>query len=366
MLTPRTIGCVACGIVLILLCFRNRFLDDHLFKKDDPLQSSTIQRIWHPALRDWDLILQELQRDRRVKWKENRWRRQSLYHTSKVEVECWINWWNLFSQWYDWWSEIPISELHLGKFPDSMEFQSWKVNFKTEVLSKTAYPHLTMHWNKVDDLMTSRSVAGRTGFPDFDMQDAMIAFALNRLRGKHIHFSRRASVEEQRVQKNDGFLRGRQNCLHEKRAFPCNRSPWSGTRTLRHVHFNLTEWRCPRFRRQMGSSIIISEWNAFRCDLGRIVQVKITGFCSASDCIGLVRPRNSAKQWTAEFFTIEDSYKTSYRSDNENSKLHGPERCCGKGISHQESKRKQSLRWEESGRVFSVEGTRTMFQRRLM
>ena len=37
-----------------------------------------------------DLILQELQRDRRVKWKENRWIRQSFYHTSKVEVECWI------------------------------------------------------------------------------------------------------------------------------------------------------------------------------------------------------------------------------------------------------------------------------------
>ena len=25
---------------------------------------------------------------------------------------------------------LPISEMHLGKFPDSMEFQSWKVNFK--------------------------------------------------------------------------------------------------------------------------------------------------------------------------------------------------------------------------------------------
>ena len=40
--------------------------------------------------------------------------------------------------------------------------------------------------------------------------------------------------------------------------------------------------------------------------------------------------------------------------------------CCGKGISHQESKRKESVRWKESGRVFSVESTWTMFQRRLM
>ena len=31
---------------------------------------------------------------------------------------------------------FPFSEVHLGKFPGSMEFQSWKANFKTEVCSK--------------------------------------------------------------------------------------------------------------------------------------------------------------------------------------------------------------------------------------
>ena len=39
---------------------------------------------------------------------------------------------------------FPISEMRHGKFPDSMEFQSWKVNFKTEACSKSADPHLTM------------------------------------------------------------------------------------------------------------------------------------------------------------------------------------------------------------------------------
>ena len=39
---------------------------------------------------------------------------------------------------------------------------------------------------------------------------------------------------------------------------------------------------------------------------------------------------------------------------------------CGKRVSHQESKRKENLRGEESGRVFSVESTWTMFKRRLM
>ena len=42
------------------------------------------------------------------------------------------------------------------------------------------------------------------------MLDAMITFALKRLLDKHIHFRKRVSVEEQRAQEYDRFLRGRQ------------------------------------------------------------------------------------------------------------------------------------------------------------
>ena len=76
----------------------------------------------------------------------------------------------------------PISELHLGEFPDSLEFQSWKVNFKTEVCANSVFPQITLHWIKevemakpIGELMTSRSIVGRTDFPDFDMLDAKIA-----------------------------------------------------------------------------------------------------------------------------------------------------------------------------------------------
>ena len=41
---------------------------------------------------------------------------------------------------------FPSSEMHLGKLPDSMEFQIWKINFKPEICSRTADPHLTTHW----------------------------------------------------------------------------------------------------------------------------------------------------------------------------------------------------------------------------
>ena len=54
---------------------------------------------------------------------------------------------------------FPISELHLEKFPDSMEFESWKVNFKTEVWSKTANPQITMSW--ITEVEKAKSMTNR-------------------------------------------------------------------------------------------------------------------------------------------------------------------------------------------------------------
>ena len=102
--------------------------------------------------------------------------------------------------------------------------------------------------------------------------------------------------------------------------------------------------------------------NTFRCDPGKIVQVKITGLCSASDCFGFVRSRKCSTQWTNDFFTLEDGCKTLHWSGDNNSKLHGSERSCGERISHRESKKGKSLRWVESGEMLSVESTWTMFQ----
>ena len=42
------------------------------------------------------------------------------------------------------------------------------------------------------------------------MLDAIIASVLKKLLNTHVHFRRRVSVEEQRAQKYDRFLRGRQ------------------------------------------------------------------------------------------------------------------------------------------------------------
>ena len=185
-------------------------MNGYLLQKDKPLLSSTIQRFWHPLLKNGDLTLQEIQSEPESEMRREpqnsstpvpRFQREAglLNHTGGIYSH---------SGMIDY-PRFPISEWHLGKIHDSMEFQSWKVNFKTEVCSKSADAHLSMQQIKEVD-MTSQSIAGRRNFLDCDILDAMIASALGRLLDKHFHIRKRVRVEEQRAQKYDRFLRRRQ------------------------------------------------------------------------------------------------------------------------------------------------------------
>ena len=98
-------------------------------------------------------------------------------------------WWNSLSQWYDGFSEISDFGIASGKISDFIEFQSWKINFRTEVCLRTADPHLTVHWIKLrwQIQLTKYDIVGRDDFPDFDVLDAMIASALKKLLNTHVH-----------------------------------------------------------------------------------------------------------------------------------------------------------------------------------
>ena len=63
--------------------------------------------------------------------------------------------------------------------------------------------------NSLDDLITPKSMTG-TNFPDHEELELMMAAALKRCYDKHTHFRKKTSVEEQRAQKDNRFLRGRQ------------------------------------------------------------------------------------------------------------------------------------------------------------
>ena len=63
-----------------------------------------------------------------------------------------------------------------------------------------------MQWIIVDDLKSSSSTKG-ISLPNFEVLDARIASALNKII-HNSHFKRRISLEEQKAQKQERFLRG--------------------------------------------------------------------------------------------------------------------------------------------------------------
>ena len=89
------------------------------------------------------------------------------------------------------------------------------MRFKTELSTCSQFPTEAMLWIKevemvdsVDDLKSSLSIRG-ISMPNFEVLDARIASALNKII-HNSHFQRSVSLEEQKAQKQDRFLRGRQ------------------------------------------------------------------------------------------------------------------------------------------------------------
>ena len=110
---------------------------------------------------------------------------------------------------------LHIPDLHFDKFPTPATFACWKTRLKTEVCTCSQFPTEAMQWIKevelvdsVDEFRSSSSIRG-IPLPNFEVLDARIASALNKII-HNSHFKRRISLEEQKAQKQDRFLRGRQ------------------------------------------------------------------------------------------------------------------------------------------------------------
>ena len=110
---------------------------------------------------------------------------------------------------------LQISDLHFDKFPTSATFACWKIRFNTEVCTCSQFPTEAMQWitevelvDSVDELRSSSPTRG-ISMPNFEVLDARIPSALNKII-HNSHFKRKISLEEQKAQKEDRFLRGRQ------------------------------------------------------------------------------------------------------------------------------------------------------------
>ena len=118
---------------------------------------------------------------------------------------------------------LQISDPHFDKFPTAATFACWKIRFKTEVCTCSQFPTEAMLWIKevemvesVDDLKSSLSVRG-IRMPDFDVLDARIASALNRI----IHLtSKERSVWRNKKPKRGPFPSRKTDRLPDLRILP--------------------------------------------------------------------------------------------------------------------------------------------------
>ena len=106
------------------------------------------------------------------------------------------------------------SELQFDKFPHPQSFLVWKIRFKNQVTTCSDFPSEAMLW--IEEVENGWFISG-IEFPaicfweEFSIRDvsAKIASPLKKII-QNSHFKKKVSLEEQKVQKEDRFQRGRQ------------------------------------------------------------------------------------------------------------------------------------------------------------
>ena len=111
---------------------------------------------------------------------------------------------------------LQIPELHFDKFPSPQMFSCWKIRFKTWGVLLFKFTTEAMLWikevkmvNSVDDQKSPCSIQRITPFPHFELLHTRTASSLNKTI-QNSYFKKKVSLEEQKAQKADRFLRGRQ------------------------------------------------------------------------------------------------------------------------------------------------------------
>ena len=214
---------------------------------------------------------------------------------------------------------LQISDLHFDKFTTPATFACWKIRFKTEVCTCSQFLTEAMMWIKevelvdsVDDWRSSSSVRG-IRMPDFEVLDARIASALNRIT-HNSHFTRRVSQEEQKAQKRGPFDSRKTDRLPDLRLLPGHWSQWFRRELCRPIYYCSMKWWYSGIRFEMGWNLIIYDENPIWWYLGRIVQIKNTRVWEAQDRIGIVCPGDSSEESRTWLSQIEDDGEKKYRA----------------------------------------------------
>ena len=165
----------------------------------------------------------------------------------------------------------------------------------------------------VDDLKFSCSVRG-TRKPDFEVLDAKIASALNRI----IHNARskkKVSLEKQKSPKRGPFPPRKTDRLPDLRVLPGHWSQWFCRELCRLIYSCSSTWWYSGIRSEMGRNSTINDANPIWWHLGRILQNKNTRVWETQDRIGIVWPGDSSEEVGKWLSQIENYGEKKYRAE---------------------------------------------------
>ena len=260
---------------------------------------------------------------------------------------------------------LQISDLHFDKFPNQQHSLVGRWDFKTEVCICSQFLAEALLWIKevelvdsVDDLKSSCSVRG-IRMPDFEVLDAKIASALNRII-HNSHFKRRISLEEQKTPKRGPFPSWKTDRSFDLRVLPCHWSQCFSRELCGPTHSCSSKWWYSGIRFEVGRKLIISDSNPIWWHLGKLVQIENTRVWETQDPVGNVWPGDSSEEVKTWLSQIEDNGKKKYRADFTDEEFWSQKRKLWDKRRGQESGEKTA--WtKKSGRLLAMGSQRAVF-----
>ena len=252
-----------------------------------------------------------------IEFMEFRYRRAALqWKRVKVEHKIKIRDASLDSQQKNQSSSVEKTlQRIMGQTNNDCRFQISISKFPTEVMhGSKKWKWLIQLIDSVDDLMSSSSTRG-SQMPNFDVLDARIASALNKII-HNSHFKKKNQSGGTKGPETGPFPSRKTDCLLDLWVLPGHWSQRFCRELCRPIHYWFSKWRSSGIRFKVGRNFIVNNVNPIWWHFGRIVQIKNTRVWETQDRIGIVWPGDSSEENRTWLTQIEDDGDKKNRTES--------------------------------------------------
>ena len=196
------------------------------------------------------------------------------------------------------------------------------MRFKNQVTTCSDFPSDALLWIKevemvdsLDEMKSSRSVCGKD-FPNFEMLHVKIASALNKII-QSSQFKKKVSPEEQKAQKEDRFLRGRQIAfmIYDYFRVTCAHDTVLDYADLFSVTLRWWHYSGIRYKMWWSSSIVCVKHSIRWYILESLYNLRIRESAQLKTVLGIVRHGDSSKDIGSQRSEVENHGEEEYRSE---------------------------------------------------